>query len=384
VRRILALARNDLLLTRRDRAAFFWLLLTPLAMMWFFGRVSFGGGEEHRVGLTVLDRDGGALAAMLAAEMEGERVRLTVLRGAEALSGPPPETARWVVFPTGFTEGALSGHAQRLRVETAEDASPDESRAAEVIVLRAIVRALARAAEIRQRGDVLTAEAAAALRARPPLVTLEVSSAGKGTVVPRGAAQSVPGILTFTVMMMTLIYGAVFLTIEKREGMLRRQLSLPLGRGTLFAGKVLGRLLLAAIQIAILLLAGRFLFRLPLGSSIAGLLGLSGSYAFAVAGLATFLGALVKNPEQASAVGWLSSMVMAAMGGCWWPSEVMPGWLRTAAHVFPTAWAMDGFHALISFGRPGSAVLAPCAALLLFGLVFSVWGSRRLDASVGG
>jgi len=89
-------------------------------------------------------------------------------------------------------------------------------------------------------------------------------------------------------------------------------------------------------------------------------------------------------PEQASAVGWISSMILAALGGCWWPSEVMPRWLWRASHVLPTPWAMDGFHALISFGRPGSAVLAPCAALLLFGLVFSVWGSRRLDASVGG
>lgn len=380
--RILLLARNDLLLTRRDRAAFFWLLLTPLAMMWFFGRVSFGGGEAPRVALTVLDRDGGALAAILSDEMAGDRVRLSVLRGAEA-SAPPQGTPRWVVLPPGFTEAVLGGHPQRLAVETGEDASAEATRAAEVVVLRAIVRALARAAELRQRGEAITAEAAAALRARPPLVSLQVETAGSGSVVPRGAAQSVPGILTFTVMMMTLIYGAVFLTIEKREGMLRRQLTLPVSRNALFAGKVAGRMSLAAIQIAILLLAGRFLFRLPLGHSTAGMLALTGSYAFAVAGIATFLGALLRNPEQASAVGWLSSMVMAAMGGCWWPSEVMPGWLRLAAHVFPTAWAMDGFHALISFGRSGSAVLGPCAALIAFGVVFSLWGARRLDAAIG-
>jgi len=382
VSRIVLLARHDLLLTRRDRAAFFWLLLTPLAMMWFFGRMSFGGGEAPRIALTVLDRDGGAVAGVLADEMAGDRVRLSVLRGVEA-SAPPQGAPRWVVLPPGFTEAVLGGHPQRLSVETGEDASMEDTRAAEVVVLRAIVRTLARAAELRQRGETVTAEAAAVLRARPPLVSLQVATAGSGSVVPRGTAQSVPGILTFTVMMMTLIYGAVFLTIEKREGMLRRQLTLPLSRNALFAGKVAGRMALAAIQIAILLLAGRFLFGLPLGNSPAGLLGLAGSYAFAVAGLATFLGALVRNPEQASAVGWLSSMVMAAMGGCWWPSEVMPGWLRLAAHAFPTAWAMDGFHALISFGRSGSAVLGPCAALIAFGVVFSLWGARRLDAAIG-
>ena len=107
------------------------------------------------------------------------------------------------------------------------------------------------------------------------------------------------------------------------------------------------------------------------------------SYAFAVAGIATFLGAVLKNPEQASAVGWLSSMVMGAMGGCWWPAEVMPRWLRTASHVFPTAWAMDAFHALISFGKSGSAVALPCVVLIGFGVIFSAWGAFKLDATAG-
>jgi ABC-type multidrug transport system permease subunit len=187
--------------------------------------------------------------------------------------------------------------------------------------------------------------------------------------------------MSFTVLMMTLIYGAVFLTIEKREGMLKRQLTLPISRMTVLMGKVLGRVFVAMFQIAILVTAGRFLFRLDFGHSAAGLVALLLSYAFAVAGISTFLGAILANPEQASIVGWLSSMVMAAMGGCWWPSEVMPEWLRQAAHVFPTAWAMDGFHALISFGRGFEAVVLPCAALIGFGVLFSWIGARQLRTS---
>jgi ABC-type multidrug transport system permease subunit len=178
--------------------------------------------------------------------------------------------------------------------------------------------------------------------------------------------------------MMTLIYGAVFLTIEKREGMLKRQLTLPISRTTIVAGKVLGRVLVAMLQIVILVTAGRFLFHLDFGPSTLGLVVLLISYAVAVAGIATFLGAILANPEQASIVGWMASMVMAAMGGCWWPSEVMPEWLRAGAHIFPTAWAMDGFHALISFGRGFSAVALPAAVLLGFGVVFSLIGARRL------
>ena len=183
------------------------------------------------------------------------------------------------------------------------------------------------------------------------------------------------------VLMMTVIYGGVFLTLEKREGMLRRQFGLPVSRGQILMGKLCGRLLVAGIQIVLLVLAGRIAFHLDFGASVAGLVLLLASYAFAVAGLATLLGAVLRTPEQASAIGWISSMVMAAMGGCWWPSEVVPRWLWHASHIFPTAWAMDGLHALISFGRGLDAVVVPAAVLIGFGLVFSALGARYISAA---
>jgi ABC-2 type transport system permease protein len=149
----------------------------------------------------------------------------------------------------------------------------------------------------------------------------------------------------------------------------------------IFAGKVLGRVIIAVVQLTLLVAAGRFLFRLDFGRSPAGLATLLACYAFAVAAIATFLGAILANPEQASTVGWLSSTVMGAMGGCWWPAEVMPGWLRTASHVFPTAWAMDGLHALISFGRGFESVVLPAAVLAGFGVGFAWLAARRLDVT---
>src|SRR5262249_5349181 len=102
------------------------------------------------------------------------------------------------------------------------------------------------------------------------------------------------------------------------------------------------------------------------------------AYAVAVAGLSTLLGALLSTPEQASAVGWILSMVLAALGGCWWPSEVMPPWLWRAAHVLPTAWAMDALHSPVSFGRGLDAVLLPAAVLCGFGALFALVGARFL------
>lgn len=381
MRRLLRLAANDVRLTVRDRAAAIWLLVLPIFLIWLFGTV-MGGGGTSKVALTVIDRDGGWLAQSFATELGGPNVKLAILRGADVDGEAAKSATRWIELPAGFTANALAGKQQRLKIETAEDAAADYSRAAEIVVLRAIARTLARVVEMKAATGPMSAEAYEALRARPPIVALATSNAGRGTAVPTGFAQSVPGIMTFTVLMMTLIYGAVFLTIEKREGMLKRQMTLPITRTTLLAGKVLGRVFVAMLQIVTLVIAGRFLFKLDFGHSVAALFALLGVYAFAVAGIATFLGAILANPEQASIVGWLVSMVMAAMGGCWWPSEVMPEWLRTAAHVFPTAWAIDAFHALISFGRGFEAVLVPCAVLLGFGAGFSLLAARQLRTTV--
>jgi len=384
VRKILLLAVNDLRLTARDRASFFWMLLLPLAMMWLFGQMGGSrGGGPPKFSLTVVDRDRGWIARAFVGELASGNVELKELSPEEAEKAA--KKVRTLVLPEGFTAKVLAGVQQKLTLEKDAGAAADFSRAAEVHIVRAIARTLALLVEMKESG-ALSASAPEAefekLQARPPLVRLEVSTAGHGHVSPSGMAQSVPGILTMIVLMMTVIYGGVFLTLEKRGGMLRRQVSLPIDRAGLFAGKLGGRLLVAGIEIVLLLLAGRFLFHLYLGSTFAGLIVLLASYAFAVAGLATLLGAVLRTPEQASAIGWIASMVMSAMGGCWWPSEVVPRWLWRASHVFPTAWAMDAFHALISFGRGFDAVLLPSAVLLGFGTFFSILGARYLNAAI--
>lgn len=376
MRRILHLALHDLRLTVRDRMALFWMLLMPVALMWLFGQMGGGGSAIPKVRLTLVDEDGGWLAR---AFVEQLRVPALDLVEKTAAAAPGEERRiRTLVIPKGFTQRVLEGRQQKLHIDLDEKTRAEFDRAANVYVVRAIARTLAILSEMSVDDGEMNGTRFAALAAEPPRVLLEVTTGGAGRPVPRGLAQSVPGILTMTVLMMTVIYGGVFLTLEKRDGTLRRQAAGPIGPTGLLAGKLLGRLLVAGTQTLLLLVAGRLIFGLDFGSSPAGLAILLASYAFCAAGLATLCGAVFRTPEQASAIGWLAAMVMSALGGCWWPSEIVPRWLWHAAHVFPTAWAMDAFHALISFGRGIEAVLLPAGILLAFGVGFTLLGSRRL------
>lgn len=379
LRQIALLALNDLRLTVRDRSAFIWMLALPVVFMWLFGQMG-GSDGPRKVTLGIDDRDGGWLAKSIIAELKDDRINLVEVRPGQE---EPPSRA--LVIPAGFTAGVLAGKQQELRLESQPGSNQEFGLAAQVAAARAIVRVLGRLTEATSAVSASSLDTVLELRTavqvlgrRPPLVTVKASVAGKGRAVPSGFAQSVPGTMTFFVLMMTIIYGGVFLTIEKQKGMIRRQGMLPIGRGTLIAGKLAGRMLMAGAQIAIFLLAGRLLYGLSFGESPAGLLLVLFAYAAAAAGLSLLYGALLHTPEQASTVGWISSMVMGALGGCWWPSEVMPRWLWNAAHVLPTAWAMDAFHSLISFGRGIEAVLLPSAALFGFALLFSFLGARFL------
>jgi ABC-2 type transport system permease protein len=390
VSKVLQLAIFDVRRAVGDWQSLIWMLLLPLALMWLFGNIGFGQGGGPRAQLTVVDRDDTWLSRAFVAQLEGDE-QIDVRRVSPEAAATAGDKVRTLYVPAGFAAGVLAGEQQTLRLEKDPDSSDDFALAAEARIVRTAVATIGRLIEMNQAGqlpeagptEAQAAERFEAMGRREPLVGLAVTTAGAGRPVPSGRAQSVPGILVMSVVMMTLIYGAVMITEEKQGGTLRRQMTLPLGRGHIFAGKLSGRFILAVLQVVVLLLAGRYLYGLSYGSSPVGLVLLMTCFCVATAGLATMLGSVLRTTEQAGSLGWLLGMLLAALGGCWWPSEIMPRWMWHAAHVLPTAWAMDGFHALISFGYGLSHVIVPSLALLGFAAVFSIVGARFLRTAGG-
>jgi ABC-type multidrug transport system permease subunit len=65
---------------------------------------------------------------------------------------------------------------------------------------------------------------------------------------------------------------------------------------------------------------------------------------------------------------------MAAVGGCWWPIDLEPRWMRTVALAFPTTWAMYAFNDLMIRRRGVEAALRPTAVLLAYGGLYLIAG----------
>ena len=140
----------------------------------------------------------------------------------------------------------------------------------------------------------------------------------------------------------------------------------PIRRWELVIGKVYGRFLLGGVQIIFFLLLGQFIFKVNLGQNLFAILLTLGLYAWVAASLGVWIGAAVKNEDKIIGLCVLASSIMAALGGCWWPLEIVPATLQVVAHFVPTGWAMEALHQLISFGGGWETVLPKLGVLALF------------------
>ncbi len=382
--RVLAIARHDLRQVWSDRGAVVWLILMPVAFAAFFGLVMRGGASpsDLKARLTVVDEDGGPVGAILIEALASERLSLVQIP-PEAKEATP-DKVRTLVIPAGLSDAVLAGERAVVRLER----DPDSSMEAELVAKARIVAALATvlgrlvetsAASEAGPGPPATPDALAALAPVGELVVVDSRFAGEARVVPGGFAQSIPGNTVMFVLLVALTYGAASISADRAGGQLRRLATTPAGRGEIVAGKLLGRLAVAWIQITVLMavaVAARAALDVEIGDNLAATWVVLLVYAVAVAPLGVALGAFVVDPDRAASIGVIATMTMAAFGGCWWPLEVVSEALQTVAMGLPTGWAMRALHQTISFGRGLDGVVVPLAVLAGFGAVFS-WIAQR-------
>jgi ABC-2 type transport system permease protein len=119
------------------------------------------------------------------------------------------------------------------------------------------------------------------------------------------------------------------------------------------------------------------LFKVPWGQSPLALVLMILAFAFAITSLGMMMAALTRTLAQANSMNTVVVLVMASLGGAWWPIDIVPSWMQTLGHVFPTAWAMQGFHDIITRGFGVTAVLPEVAILLGYGILFLSIGTWR-------
>jgi ABC-2 type transport system permease protein len=348
------LIHRDLAYLLRRRETLLWTFVMPIVFFYFIGNVAggFARMDEPDPISIVSPTDAGFLKDELVTRLEQRHYRVI----------QQENYFRELRIPANFTATVLAG--QPAKIEFTRHGAGVNSDDDQIRLNRAVYTVLADVVALSSQGIKPTPEAFARLAKQPRSMTLDVTSAGKRRVPPIGFEQAVPGILVMFTLQVLLTVGGVSLSGERRAGILRRLASSPMSRAAVVLGKWGARVVLGFIQILFAMATGTILFKVHWGDHLGAILLLLASYAGFTAVLGLLLGNVARSEGQLIGIAVVSSNVMAALGGCWWPIEITPPFAQKLALVFPTGWAMDGLHKLMSFGDSPVAVLPHIAAFL--------------------
>jgi ABC-2 type transport system permease protein len=374
MRRVLFLARTDLWKGLRAREVLVWTFAMPILFFFFFSRMGGGAGSRGSGDTLRLESagPGGVLALELERRLEDEDFALERAVPGEV---PEREPRRVLEVPADLTARALAGQTTTLRLRRASEGFSADFD--DVRVGRALYTALLDLAVLRAAGEPIEAASFARLREAPRALALDVRPAGERRTPPSGKQQSIPGTMVMFTLILLLTGGSVPIVLERRAGLLRRLASTPIGRGEIVAGRWLSNFALGLIQLAWALVIGTLLFDMDWGPHPVAVALVLVPWAGLCSGFALVLSSLSRSEGQVVGVGVLASNLLAALGGCWWPIEIAPGWMQALARLLPTGWIMDALHELINFQHAPASVW-PQALALALGALVATWVGARL------
>jgi ABC-type multidrug transport system permease subunit len=186
--------------------------------------------------------------------------------------------------------------------------------------------------------------------------------------------QYVPG-FGVTFLLIGMLMGISLTLFDEREwGTLKRLRVSGTPLAGLLIGKLIARFLVGTLQMALLFAVGRALFGISLGRDPLALLVPTVGISFAAAAFGLVIASIAKSHDSVMPLGTMTSMAMSAIGGCWWPLDFEPGWMRALARWMPTTWTMQAYNDLMIRRLPVSVVLWPFSATVGLGLLFLAAG----------
>jgi ABC-2 type transport system permease protein len=196
--------------------------------------------------------------------------------------------------------------------------------------------------------------------------------------------QNVPG-FSVTFLLLGMLLGVSLGLLDERDwGTFGRLLASPIPARNILLGKLASRFVVGLLQMLVLFAVGYAAFDISLGIQPWALLLPIVGIVFAGTAFGLVVAATATSREAVLPVGSIVIVTMAAVGGCWWPIDLEPRWMRTVALAFPTTWAMDAFNDLMIRRRGIEAAVVPTAVMLAYALIYLVVGLLLFRRRVAG
>jgi ABC-2 type transport system permease protein len=386
MKKILAIAWKDTLVRFTGWSEWLFFLILPIVFTLVLAGGT-GGSTDSRVRLVVVDQANSPLSAdLVAALANSQAVRPDLLTLSQADAQFSQRTASAVLtIPADFDLAHLEQGsipldlrqqpnnmdamvAQRAVMSVISRVSSAADIANQSVVTAEQIRPFASATDRQAYFNDALKQAQSQLSAAPSRVT-ELKGNTVDPVPYNPRTNSSAGQLITWVFIPLIGISGMF-AYERQKGTLRRLLTTPTRKSTYLLGTIFGQVLTALVQMFLLILFGIFVMKLNWGSQPLALAVMMVSAALAAAALGTTLGTFVKTEGQAGGLSTMAGMVMALLGGCWYPLEMFPQTVQNIVKVLPTTWAMRGLLDIVLRGQGLAAILPDAGILLGFAAVF--------------
>ena len=320
----------------RDRAALFWTLAFPIVFVILFGTIFSGSGAQYD--LAWVDQDGSAASTMLReafaanapVELKDGTFEESKARMAKG------EVDGIVVIPRGLQAviDAAQGGQRPDPIEVTVVTDPSRSNTA--LAIQQIATGLVMGANLLLSGAT-------------PLLTVLPESLQTGQL--NSVSFFVPSILAMALMQLG-VFASIPLVQQREKLILKRLNATPLPRWALVGSNVVVRLIIAAVQTALILGIGITVLGVQLAGNpllIAG---------FVVLGALTFtsigyvIASFARTEEAANGITSVVQFPLMFLSGIFFPLEVLPEWLRNVATLMPLTYLGDALRQTMVGGSP--------------------------------
>jgi ABC-2 type transport system permease protein len=413
LRHILAITWKDLKILIRNRSALIVLFAMPVGFVLVMTSATAGlfSRGQGNIPVLVVNEDKGQLSIQIVeglkaaegfqVETEWEGQLLTTAKAGELITSRKRQLA--IIFPANFSQNILGGASAAQNLQSPADniqlmLDPSLSQQFTGPIIGTLQGLLLQALTpvgiehlLEQTAPGMTQEQRQAVveqaqqRISSGVSIEQISPPGMSVrQTPNTTQQNVPSYALFGVFFICQVIGLSFI-YEKQEGTFRRLLVAPISKSALLIGKLLPYYLVNLIQLVLIFAAGIWIVplmgnpALNLGTHPEALIIVSLATAAAASGLGLLVAALVKTPEATGGLGALIAVMMAAIGGCFVPTFVMPNFMQTLSKIVPHSWALQGYQDVLIRGYGTGQVMPEVGVLLIFAVVFfgfALWRFR--------
>ena len=375
---ILFIAKKDFQYSLKEKTLLVWLFIMPIVFFGFIGSTTGGlAGSNSSVKDNVAiwemhqgDSQESPLAKQIIYRLEQENFNVVIFNEEtkkQELKYHFKDYTRRLWLPKNLQQKLNDG--EQIEIEYQSSAGGLGQNKDQFSIEKALYQTLGDVLvfiNLNNTTDNLNFDA---INTMPNTIQLDISSAGEKQNIPQGFNQAVPGILVMFIMMIALTNGSLSIFLERKSGVLKRLAATPLTRREIVIGKWLGKWFITLLQMLYGMVVGWLLFKIYWGQHLAAIIGILLIWAALSAALAVLLGSFARSEGQVSAFSTVFSLLLAALGGCWWPIEITPEWMQSLANYLPTGWIMDAMHKLMYFGAHLNDVVFNVLALLILSVI---------------